>query len=586
LKVRFREQSIKELKAQIKDIEDSFENNELDYGRKLYLIENCIYGVDIQSIATQISKLRFFISLIVDQKIDKTKENFGIRPLPNLETKFVAANTLIGIEKPKAQLNLFENQEIKKLEAELKKVRHKLFSSKSPSTKRKLRDDDKELRNRIADLLVNDGWENKTASQLASWDPYDQNESSPFFDMEWMFDIREGFDVVIGNPPYGAKFTDEEKTLFKKIFKHQDYQPESFLFFTEKSFELLKYGAVLSFIIPNTWLTNLKLIKIRKFLTADNAILNISHYHKSVFDAVVDTEVVIFQKGFVPQNQVNVYIHNNADSVEEIKHNQNNWKGKNGEVINIFTNSRIESLIQNFKKNSYQLSNFTKVVAGFTPYRLGYGNPEQTKEIVEGRVYDSIRKIDSTYKAVLRGKDIDRFVIKWDGNRWIKYGVNLAEPRYTAKFDSEEKIVMRQTGDSLIATLDDSQFVCMKNIHVLHTPKKGVDLKYLVGLINSSLLNFYFQYLNPEIGEALAEVKKETVEKLLIKETSNQEPFISLVDQILTTKKENPKANTTKLERQLDEMVFKLYELTYEEVKVVAPDFWLSEAEYAAVEIE
>ncbi|MDD2307702.1 MAG: hypothetical protein PHP53_23565 [Prolixibacteraceae bacterium] len=86
--VQFREQSIKDLKAQIKDIEDSFENNELDYGRKLYLIENCIYGVDIQSIATQISKLRFFISLIVDQKIDKDKDNFGIRPLPNLETKF------------------------------------------------------------------------------------------------------------------------------------------------------------------------------------------------------------------------------------------------------------------------------------------------------------------------------------------------------------------------------------------------------------------------------------------------------------------------------------------------------------------
>lgn len=197
--VRFREQSIKELKAQIKDIEDSFENNELDYGRKLYLIENCIYGVDIQSIATQISKLRFFISLIVDQKIDRTKENFGIRPLPNLETKFVAANTLIGIANDN---NLSNTDIIRELKKELKKVRHRLFSAKTPSTKQKLRKEDEILRRKIADELMDTGWQNETANQLASWDPYDQNESSLFFDSEWMFDISTGFDIVIGNPPY------------------------------------------------------------------------------------------------------------------------------------------------------------------------------------------------------------------------------------------------------------------------------------------------------------------------------------------------------------------------------------------------
>ena len=103
----------------------------MDYGRKLFLIENCIYGVDIQSIATQISKLRFFISLVVDQKIDSNKVNFGIRPLPNLETKFVAANTLVGIEKPTDQTYLFDTKEVKELEEELKKVRHKLFSAKT-----------------------------------------------------------------------------------------------------------------------------------------------------------------------------------------------------------------------------------------------------------------------------------------------------------------------------------------------------------------------------------------------------------------------------------------------------------------------
>ncbi|MGK5092032.1 hypothetical protein WDW89_08485, partial [Deltaproteobacteria bacterium TL4] len=186
----------------IADIETAFSSNELDYGRKLYLIENCIYGIDIQPIAIQISKLRFFISLIVDQKTDKTKDNFGIRPLPNLETKFVAANTLISIAKPADQGNLFDSEEVKNLEEKLKDVRHRLFSAKTPPTKRKLREEDKTLREQMGNLLIANGWDNETACQLAGWDPYDQNISSPFFDMEWMFGISSGFDVVIGNPPY------------------------------------------------------------------------------------------------------------------------------------------------------------------------------------------------------------------------------------------------------------------------------------------------------------------------------------------------------------------------------------------------
>ena len=96
----FRESTLRDLEGEIESINESFERNELDYGRKLYLIENCIYGVDIQPIATQIAKLRFFISLIVDQQIDDSRKNRGVRPLPNLETKFVAANTLIGVDKP------------------------------------------------------------------------------------------------------------------------------------------------------------------------------------------------------------------------------------------------------------------------------------------------------------------------------------------------------------------------------------------------------------------------------------------------------------------------------------------------------
>lgn len=173
-------------------------------------------GVDIQPIAIQISKLRFFISLIVDQKTDKSKDNFGIRPLPNLETKFVAANTLIGIKKPEVgdyAGSLFDNKSVKELEEKLKDIRHRIFSAKTPATKRKLREEDKVLREKMGDILKDSGWDNETARQLASWDPYDQNTHSAFFDSEWMFGVSGGFDIVIGNPPYIShdKLTDKEQ---------------------------------------------------------------------------------------------------------------------------------------------------------------------------------------------------------------------------------------------------------------------------------------------------------------------------------------------------------------------------------------
>ena len=129
----------KEKEELLREIGHNFDLNinSADYSRKLYVIENSIYGVDIQPLAVQISKLRFFISLVIEQKSNQdASNNFNIRPLPNLEAKFVAANTLIGIDKKENQLELFETDELRKLQNELKTNRHKIFTSKSPKTKK------------------------------------------------------------------------------------------------------------------------------------------------------------------------------------------------------------------------------------------------------------------------------------------------------------------------------------------------------------------------------------------------------------------------------------------------------------------
>jgi hypothetical protein len=266
-----RENSIEELEAQKQDIEQAFSDNDLAYGRKLYLIENCIYGIDIQSIATQVSKLRFFISLIVDQRVDPQKENFGIRPLPNLETKFATADTLVKIDNSGNQIELLESQEIKNLKEELKQVRHNIFTAKTPKTKKKYRLRDKELREQIAQDLEKSGWHSEAAQALAEWDPYDQNASASFFDSEWMYGITEGFDIVIGNPPYIQiqKFP----KIQKGIWVAQQYETyaamaDIYCLFYERGAGLLREGGHLCYITSNKWMRAGYGEKLRHYLAA------------------------------------------------------------------------------------------------------------------------------------------------------------------------------------------------------------------------------------------------------------------------------------------------------------------------------
>jgi adenine-specific DNA-methyltransferase len=272
----FRERAITDAEAQKRDIEEAFAKNELGYGRKLYLIENCLYGVDKQSIATQISKLRFFISLIVDQSVDRKRSNFGVRPLPNLEVKFVTADTLIKIEKPAADRyvghgSLFERTEISPLQQKLKTVRHNLFSAKTPRTKEKYRELDHELREAIATELQKNGWDSEAARNLARWDPYNQNASAPYFDPEWMFG-EKSFNIVIGNPPYISveRFAGTaEQARWQAQFKTYAARGDIYCFFYERGRDFLCDGGTLIYITSNKWMRAGYGEKLRGFLATD-----------------------------------------------------------------------------------------------------------------------------------------------------------------------------------------------------------------------------------------------------------------------------------------------------------------------------
>ena len=275
------------------------------YKTKLQLIENCIYGVDIQPIAVQISKLRFFISLICEQK-EKNSDpecNYGIAQLPNLETKFVAANTLIKCKMPRNR-SLFCDTDIENIKEKLTRVRHMHFNARTWREKQDCRDRDKDLRKELLNVLQECGMDatpelREMAQMIAAWNPYNQNQSAGFFDPEWMFGISDGFDIVIGNPPYVSnKKTDP---IYGTIYGFND---DLYNYFFIRSMDLCKKGTgILAFITSNTFLTLESKHNIRDLLQ-NNRIILLNDLGAGVFlGAVVNTVISIVQH--LPSKSIN-----------------------------------------------------------------------------------------------------------------------------------------------------------------------------------------------------------------------------------------------------------------------------------------
>ncbi|MFM8747331.1 MAG: Eco57I restriction-modification methylase domain-containing protein [Aestuariivirga sp.] len=312
---------IEEAEAALAKLDRDFSDaNKPDYARKLYLIDKCLFGVDIQPIAVQIAKLRFFISLVVSQKIDRNEDNANITALPNLETKLVAANSLIPIER-KTQGDLFRNTKIAEKEAELRDMNARYFSARTMKTKRARREDIAKLRDELAELLKSDrGVPETDAELMAAWDPFDQNAAAPFFDPEWMFGLSSRFDLVIGNPPYvrqekinTSEYPDFKKTL-EKHYGGKDRQgnplgayagtADLFVYFIQRGIELLNPGGAFAYITSNKWYRAKYGQNLRGWLNRHTELRRIVDFGDAeVFDAIAYPTILIAARRDAPVQQ-------------------------------------------------------------------------------------------------------------------------------------------------------------------------------------------------------------------------------------------------------------------------------------------
>ena len=404
------------------------------YELKLSIIENCLYGSDIQSIAAQITKLRFFISLICNCEKDASAINFGIPTLPNLETKFVSANTLIAKKKKDAQLQLFENPDIETTKSELAEIRHKHFAAKSASTKHRLRKQDQELREKLANLLSEDNcFAPEDAKQLSEWNPYDQNAVSSFFDPEWMFGVSDGFDLVIGNPPYIQLQSNGGK--LGKLYEKSGYcsfvrTADLYCLFYERGWQLLKRDGHLCFITSNKWMRAGYGANLREFFTKKtNPLLLIDFAGVKVFEnATVDANILMYVKSEneqkticgVANKQNKDCIKNLSDFIQQQSVECSFDTSDSWVVLSPIEQSikrKIEAVGTPLKEWDIQINYGIK-----TGYNEAFIiSTDKREEILANcQTEEERQRTDELIRPILRGKDIKRYGYEW-ADLWLIY---------------------------------------------------------------------------------------------------------------------------------------------------------------------
>ena len=402
------------------ELERAFADNNDDYGRKLYLIENCLYGVDIQPIAIQITKLRFFISLVCDQKTNRNKkDNHGIRPLPNLETKFVAADTLIGL--PEMTQSLLVDPRVGLVEKEIESLYHSHFSIQRRDQKLTLQRKIKTLRQDLAKILAESLMSPAKSRHVADWDPFDPQSSADFFDPHWMFgrSLTAGFDIIIGNPPYVSvdRYADTPlQKQWEETFSTFSARGDIYCFFYERGAELLRQGGTLIFITSNKWMRAGYGEKLRGLLASKvntEAVLDFG-MAQNFSAATTYTCITRFTRDKPRGKMMSCYAKDDraavSDPAEYFASNAVHQKNLGSEawVVVSGDKQRIKTLVEN---QGIQLEKWG--------IRINYGAKTSHNEafIVSKDVYATLIAQDERsrkmFHPILRGQDIGKYGHHW-----------------------------------------------------------------------------------------------------------------------------------------------------------------------------
>ena len=636
--------------VELAEISGTFERyRDSDFGRKLYLIQNSIFGVDIQSIACQIAKLRFFISLTIEQEPDgDTGNNFGIKPLPNLETRFVAANTLIGLQLSEAR-SLLQDDAVQQLLKEIEVIREKHVLANNRGQKLHLEVQEEDLHKRLEDELEIQRrkwvesqqreieqkaarlpkpehrkkwreeeqkkyrWRKKKfdsdfeyARKIISWKPYDQNASADFFDPEWMFGIRDGFDITIGNPPYvRADSGEEHLKMRQKIEDSNQYETlwekwDLYIPFIERSYKLLKPGGFTTLIVSDAYCHSKYAQKSQNWFLKNSRILRLDFFSKiKIFDAAVRNVTYLFQRADGSQQKPERRVH----------------YPEFGAVNLLSTNEQRELIYRVFFPEDTDFQSLLALTATLdeicyvTKGMVVHAHERKARGEFELRDLVSDVKDGHHPKPFVEGKHLARWLPAT--NKWLEWGTERApdlfsRPTFPELYGVKEKLIsvdMAAGVEKLRVIYDDQKlyhnhsawsFIPWHSLsgvrnrsikkqtrysderphpdlpqrEELEDTSRRFDVKFLLGVMNSTAArDFLRAHRRSNIHLYPDDWKRLPIPDVL---PEQQAPIVELVDQILDAKRTDPDADVSELENEIDEIVYLLYDLIPEEIATVA----------------
>ncbi len=598
-----------------KDIEAVFsaENANNNYGRKLYLIEKCIYGVDIQSVAILITQLRFFISLAIEQTLTADKDkNFGIQPLPNLDYHFEVGNSLIGLP------NNYHTGRLEELLRETGELKHQAFSEndhkKKAEIKRQIKEKTEQCYQKIEESI---GYRVKFDFRI---------------NLSEVFDVNDGFDIVIGNPPYIKEYTNKEAFNGFRNSKYYQGKMDLWYGFACVGLDLLKQKGIECFIAQNNWTTSSGASVFRNKVLKETEIkLFTDFWNYKVFKSAGIQTMTYLLKKEIPRNhyplkysllkddsikekELSDFLDFNVDDDLYEKYTLNFNGSLYYDSLITFNNPRIDNVLNSIlnndidylkdnevangihshydfvaKKMLFKLDSAFNVgdgIFGINHYELEKLNLNEEENYFLKRYYPDTSKFQKYFGAISDDKyiiytdssfnksnsldeypNLKRHLDKFKGiitsdNK--PYGLHRA--RKENFFIGEKIAVQRKCPSEPIFTYLDFDSYLSATFYVIKTNR--FNLKWLTALLNSKLVAFWLRYKGKMQGNNY-QIDKEPLVNIPIPKISQseQQPFIDLVDKILTAKQQGQ--DTTALEAQIDQMVYKLYQLTTDEIKII-----------------
>lgn len=602
------------------------------FHEKQTIIENCLFGVDINPNSVKICRLRLWIELLKNAYYVQTPSPAGggregaLETLPNIDINIKEGNSLISrfdidadlkkalrksdgnwtIEGYRSAVATYRNAQSKEQKHQMERLIDDIksnFRSEISLHDPKIRKLQK-LKNEL-NTLTNQGqlfemgkrekaaWNKKvqklTADTKKLEAEIEEIRNNKIYEnaFEWRFEFPEvldddgnfvGFDVVIGNPPYGVSIKGQErKGLVLDLGKVPDY--EIYYWFIERGHQILKQEGFISQIIPNSILFNVFAQQYRIDLFQKwslEEILDCTDL-KIFEDATVRNIVFLFEKNkrskkvcYKNTSKIESFNdlisrRNQSLSKELVLASNQNWS------LLFKLSSDVLQIIKRIKKTSISLSEiFTDVSQGLIAYDKYKG---QSEEIIKTRAFHSFEKTKESHRKWLYGGDVIRYNVKWNGKEYIDYGVGIANPR-DPKFFCGKRILIREiTNPRIYASIVEEELYNDPSVIIIKEGSHSFSLEALLGILNSKLGTFYHFNSSPKATKgAFPKILVYDIANFPIPENLLTNSNIELkekVTQILTLKKQDPGADTTALEAEIDRLVYGLYGLTEEEIQIV-----------------